>query len=481
MKKISFANIFILLLGFHGAAGAQYYKSKPLFTYPGAQAQYSNELASVGNKIVTYYDGAQGPGFYSYDITNGVLERLIPIKKKFIVGPFIFRKFYPTPNGVLVDALGRLYFSDGTVAGTKYLGNLGQSYTRGSLGVGLSRMSGIQMTGNSIYFTQSDDPDNFDDSPNYRIVRVDKNLGSSTLLSDVDTQNLKLIPNSAEGSSAIAFGYDENKGFSFWRASTTSDKLEFITRFAGGIERSLSINSAVTTRAGLLFCRFEQLDPTTQPLGATSLWRLSIDGQLTRLADDCIRNLIGPDNNDGFTYFTTETALWQTTGSTVGLRKILEVDSANGESIFRVCKVKNEIFVEAYEEKKYEADRVIVFNTESQKMKSLDGVGLGSPSCLSNSVLLFDNDINAIDNTLKSVHQSGETLTQVSGSLPFIANSVEVDKRIFAETRVRSIFLDGDYYEVPSRLIELIYKDGVFMGYLPAILELLSEESETPP
>ena len=444
----------LVLFSLSANVEAQYYSFSTDSAYANLPYHYNN-LGQVENKLVSFLDAEQGFGIYARDVVTKSVVKLISVDRAMLNRERLISQYFKTPKGLLIDVFGKLYLSDGTVAGTIFIKDFGETYNSNFAPVLVSRIVNIEQVGNSIFVTRAGESVFYLES-DYTIWRINLDTGQANLISDPDTQGLAMITGSALSDSAVAFGYDESKGYSFWRVDLASNQPNYINRFNDDNGGYLAdFGKGVQTRTGLVVCRGYD--------GDASLWRLSRDGRLTRLAESC-KAVFGTSNGDKDKFFftTNDGGFWTANGYPGGNVKLLQI-GANSQ-IDSVCVFDPTVVISisSTQPGSLGLSSVTVLDTQSGDRKTMSDVQL-IDGCLKNRALLvrrkdvfgLPEQLFVYDERADKFYDVKRTPTSFSVSSP-----VEIGEDLFFSS---------------PQLRRLTFKEGSFMSFLPPIVDILTE------
>lgn len=445
----------LVLFSLSANVEAQYYSFSTDSAYANLPYHYNN-LGQVENKLVSFLDAEQGFGIYARDVVTKSVVKLISVDRAMLNRERLISQYFKTPKGLLIDVFGKLYLSDGTVAGTIFIKDFGETYNSNFAPVLVSRIVNIEQVGNSIFVTRAGESVFYLES-DYTIWRINLDTGQTNLISDPDTQGLTMITGSALDDSAVAFGYDDSKGYSFWQVDLAKNQPNYINRFEDDQERNLTVfGKGVQSRTGLVVCR------ASEGYADSSLWRLSRDGRLTRLAESC-NAVFGTSSGDKDKFFvTTNDGFWTANGYPGGNVKLLQI-GANSQ-IDSVCVFDPTVVISisSTQPGSLGLSSVTVLDTQSGDRKTMSDVQL-IDGCLKNRALLVKRNegnglpkqIFVFDERADNFHDVKRTPTSFSVNSP-----VEIGKDIF-------------FASPPLR--QLTFKEGSFTSFLPPIVDILTE------
>ncbi|RBP53121.1 hypothetical protein [Arenicella xantha] len=463
MKKIVIS--LFILLSLSANVEAQYYSESTVSAYPGLPYNPS-VLGRVQNKLVSFLDTEQGFGVYAQDTISKTVDKLISVDRAKLNRERLSSNYFTTPNGLLIDVFGKLYLSNGTAAGTSLLKDFGETDNARFAPIRVSRIVNIELVGNTIFVTRAGESAFYSES-DYTIWRIDLDTAQANLISDPNTQGLTMIAGSALNDSAVAFGYNESKGYSFWRVSLEQDHLSYINGFSGELDRRLMVSGkSVQSRTGLVFCR------TSIAESDSSLWRLSADGRLTRLAGNC-SGVFDTNNGDKDSFFfTTNDGFWKGNGYPDGNVRLLQIDS--NSQVNAVCISNSTALISLTHLDPVRPTSATTLDTQTGLSKNFPDVEF-TGSCLKNRVLLITNR-DVIPTKLFVYDSRVDTLYDVKRTpILFSVNSaVEVGEDIFFASQPFSRVVD-ELVPAAGQLSQLTFKHGDFMSFLPSILDILGE------
>ena len=477
MKRI-FLFLF-LLLSICDHALAEYYSANTTFDYPGSKV-YAGEFAKVNDsKFITYMHGAEGKGVYAVHRKSGAAELVMSDNTNFKAYEVWDSYFHSLDNGALIDVYGKLYLTDGTRAGTRFIADFGATNTGGSLGYDFSRITQVTQAGRFVYIYQTQihyrvGESNDQEAP--ALWRIDLDTATRTKLQSDESYlfNTTIIDQNDQEGSVIIFSDQGGEGVGLWRASPENNNLTPLALFEGGEGRGLNVRSQwfVRTHAGLFFCRAENVDGYSQ----YSVWRLSNSNTLTRVAENCGDfglAAVSKDKKDLFyTLEVNERAeLWQNSGTTSSNRLVKRLPQS--DATFTDLCVAGDILV-----------AVIAFKDSYEDYQQ--GVYLfgenGSEQYIQNSYAHCVADKVVLGDALTYPHGI-ESVIDPKTNERLNVKGIDASERVLAYQTFsddvlwllrRTVNESGQYENrYRDRLIHLQLKD---VTYLPGILNLLNDD-----
>lgn len=309
---------------------AEYYSAKTSFDYPGNKVYAGGFVKVNDSKFITYMHGAEGKGVYAVDRKSGATELVMSDNINFNASEVWDSYFYSLDNGALIDVYGKLYLTDGTRLGTRFIADFGATNTGGSLGYDFSRITQVTQAGRFVYIYQTHIHYRVGESTDQEapaLWRIDLETATRTKLQSDESYlfNTTIIDQNDQEGSVIIFSDQGGEGVGLWRASPENNNLAPLALFEGGEGRGLNVRSqwSVRTHAGLFFCRAENVDGYSQ----YSVWRLSNSNTLTRIAENCGDFDRAAVSNDlKHLFFMLEVnereELWQNSGTTSSNRLV---------------------------------------------------------------------------------------------------------------------------------------------------------------
>lgn len=278
------------------------------------------------------------------------------------------------------------------------------------------------------------------------------------------------------------FGYNKQVGFGFWQVDANDNTGSVIASFEKGDEkRDLRIVSSATVRAGTIFCREEW------GTGTRSLWRLSKNGTLKRITEECSSDMVISGTTAYF--FKNRNELWSSDGSEANTALVMaiadtEADTDIGRIIRGTCLVDGIL---------YTTRRSKVWRFDIKNNVASFPQTSGSFFCLSNGFIMSvgspdDDDyeprrsrsmFNVKTNEFHPVYGTGRNHYVESGPK---ALGVGPSGSIFKfgnDYYILAVwFRSAENYEDErsgTMIIKYVFKDSNYPVYLTPVLELLKD------
>lgn len=484
--------LLVAMAVFTGNVHAQYYFHSVV---PGTTAErtdyesYYNFPSYKLNEttLLIYSVKDQSPGIYAFNVTKNTLTKIIDAERADRIEFLHFTA--GSENEVMIDMLGQLYVSNGTRAGTRYLGDFGFKDVGNVTTTLVSNVIFKQYVNGAFYFHErnyfSDDATKVWRS--FGTAETTKEIGFDTPVSVTS-----FMP-SPEAQGLLVYGYSEPVGYGFWSLDAKTNTASLLGNFdKGDRRRDLRVRSAQVISKGLVFCRSDYDNEG----GAQSLWRLSRSGKLLRLAEKCKQQ---PMYKQGeLLYFFSDrnaNQLWSTDGTPENTR--LAIDFSIGNSprvqvgIPTQCRLGDKLYVNLNNESSpfhNSTNEVWVADLKNISVERLtsggDNLSLGV--CLENFLVMAkDNGPNKLRDTLIYRIEDKE-FAKVYGITPdglsFFTSGINQTTNRAAWQFGDDVLLHNVWSDITSdpeksgtRIVKLTFKNQTYLGYLPPILSFLAD------
>ncbi len=476
---------FLLLLALliHSIpALAEYYSAKTNFDYPGNKV-YAGGFAKVNDsKFITYMHGAEGKGVYAVNRKTGAAELILRNNVHFNFYEIWDSYFHSLDNGALIDVFGKLYVTDGTRTGTRYIGDFGSTDTGGTLAYTFSRISKVVQAGSYVYVQQTRDYNgggNNQDQVESALWRVDLKTATRTRIhkEEAYAYTSTIMDHSDQGDSVIVFSDQGAQGVGLWRASPEHNQLMPLALFEDGEGRKLGVWSQWTmrTNAGLFFCPAEVLDKDAY----YSVWRLSNSNTLTRIAENCGEfgnAAVSSDKKDLF-YMLEDgevQELWQNSGTASSNRRIKRLQQ-DSEVFTNLC-VADDVLVATVLFKDSRGDYkegVYLFGQDDKEQFIQDSYA----SCVADKIVLGDALAHplGIDSVFDPETQQQLKVHGIGPSERMLGYQTFSDEVLWLFQRTVNE-AGEEAYRYRERILRLNLKDGQYAGFMPGILDFLNDD-----
>ncbi|WP_147250937.1 hypothetical protein [Arenicella xantha] len=477
---------------------AQHYTADTIFSFPGNKV-YAGGFAKVNDDLfITYKDGHEGKGVYAQSRTSGNSELILANNSFFGTDRIWDSYFHSLKNGALIDIFGKLYFTDGTRAGTRFIADFGYTGIGGSLGYDFSRILQVVQAGRFVYLFQSRflEYGESTDQEEPALWRIDlRNLSRTKIYQDEGSEyrQTKILDSDDNGETVIVFADRGDAGTGLWLASPNRNDIEPLALFDNAEGRFLRVSQwqwSVRNRAGLFFCR-KGIDQGEGSDGMVkdSVWRLSNSNTLARIAENCgDYDDAAVSSDKEMLYFTLNDGreIWQNSGPTTSNRLLKLVPAGNG-AFSDLCTAGNYLVANYIDYNDWEVIngqyqfeyRVDIFSRDGSQ-QSLPNV---EARCIGDKVLLAGPDSRGLmayeydyvftpeDSQRTKIYgtSSGEgllTYQQFSDDVLFLYRRQVSDTGLF-ENRYR------------DRLVSLAFNVGNYTAFLPSVMHLLEEQDDS--
>lgn len=250
-------------------------------------------------------------------------------------------EFIEAKNKTYIISAGSLFITDGTPSGTKLLKSFGIRYCCGPNGSDLSRISPLFVDNDDLYFT-------YEDSLNTEYAGRDRPSSVSLWKTNGTQSGTRQISKSISekypytynfiGNAFINYSFDPNTLFYFskgglWKSS--QNNRPFIT-LDDDLTASVIDSQTVTTSRGNFMCGLNYNKT------GNALWRFSNSGNFEIIADGCDAIINTFDNR---VFYTVNNQIWETDGTSLGERRLINFRGYEYENGISSCKAGNNLFI----------------------------------------------------------------------------------------------------------------------------------------
>lgn len=487
--RMTFCLLGMLLLAC-GNTYAQHYKAETTFNFPGNQF-YQGGIAKLNDDLfITYMEGQAGKGVYAQNRKTGQSELILTTNVSFQTG--VWDGFFrPLENAALIDLFGKLYITDGTQAGTRFIADFGYTSSGGSLGYFFSRVDKVVQAGRFLYISQTaffafGESADQDESALWRIDLTD--LKRTKIYQDelFGYGGFELVDSTDQSESAIVFANRGDAGVGFWSASPEMNQIEPLALFENKDGRVLDIQWQwrIRTRSGLFFCRSALVQgENSVEESEYSVWRLSNSNTLTRIAESCGGYgdaAVSFDNEQLFFTLNDGLELWQNSGTTTSSRLIWQLPE--NEGLFQtVCTAGKYLIAQYVDYNDWEVVngrynityRVYIFSSNGFE-RYLSDVRVSS--CIGDKVMLNNPNATVRGNDSVYIPKNNRRIKifGISASEDLLGYSEFSDDVLFLYRKPVGVTAN-QIIDYRRRLVHLVLKEGPYVAYLPSVLKLLEE------
>ncbi|RBP51034.1 hypothetical protein [Arenicella xantha] len=253
----------------------------------------------------------------------------------------------------LLDILGRVYVTDGTTTGTKFIKDFGYGFA-GNVGSEFSNLIESYVSGNVFYMLVR----NVDNDQNYAPVLWRFDAGKSQL-NKLNTDALGIIngvtPNKGGTAGSVTLlTHNVGGGTNVWRNDSRGfDNFELRDSSTFDLGDSLAFRNATSNSKGTFFCVIGYDQQGSYSADNSGLMRISNSGQLDKLTTGCSDTPVVVNDKLYFQRISGQTrAIWETNGNVGAMNRLLILNSSypvNGyEGVQSICAVQQHIYIQDY-------------------------------------------------------------------------------------------------------------------------------------